>query len=74
MKNATGQNIHGHCQGPGHREEEPMTTPVTVTKFHVQSHSSPDVVRTPTKTRVEVVQLEGVSIGRFNCEPGRKAQ
>jgi len=51
-----------------------MTTPVTVTKFHMQSHSSPDVVRTPTKTRVEVVQLEGLSIGQFNCEPGRKAQ
>ena len=51
-----------------------MRTPVTVTKLQVKSHSSPDVVRTPTKTRVEVVQLEGVSIGRFNCEPGRKAQ
>jgi hypothetical protein len=74
MRNAKGRNTHGHCQCPGHREEEHMRTPVTVTKLQVKSHSSPDVVRTPTKTRVEVVQLEGVSIGRFNCEPGRKAQ
>jgi hypothetical protein len=34
-----------------------MTTPVTVTKLQVKSHSSPDEVRTPNKTRVEVVQL-----------------
>jgi hypothetical protein len=47
-----------------------MTTPITVTTLQVKSHSSPDVVRTPTKTWVEVVQLEGVTIGRFNCEPG----
>jgi len=51
-----------------------MTAPITVTTLQVKSHSSPYVVRTPTKTWVEVVQLEGVSIGRFNCEPGRKAQ
>jgi hypothetical protein len=47
-----------------------MTTPVTVTKLQVKSHSSPDEVRTPNKTRVEVVQLEGFTIGRFNFEPG----
>jgi quercetin dioxygenase-like cupin family protein len=47
-----------------------MTTPVTVTKFQVKSHSSPDEVRSPNKTRVEVVQLDGVTMGRFNFEPG----
>lgn len=47
-----------------------MATPVTVTKFEVKSHSAPDEVRTPQKTRVEVVHLEGFTIGRFNFEPG----
>ena len=47
-----------------------MATPVAVTKFEVKSHTSPDEVRTPHKTRVEVVQLEGFTIGRLNLEPG----
>jgi quercetin dioxygenase-like cupin family protein len=47
-----------------------MATPVTVTRFEVKSHSSPDEVRTPNKTRVEVVQLEKFTIARFNFEPG----
>ena len=47
-----------------------MATPVTVTKLHAKSHSSPDEVRTPNKTRVEVVLLEGFTIGRFTLEPG----
>lgn len=47
-----------------------MAAPVTVTKLQVKSHSSPDEVRTPNKTRVEVVQLEGFTIGRFKLEPG----
>ncbi|MDX6007622.1 cupin domain-containing protein [Cupriavidus necator] len=47
-----------------------MVAPVAVTKFEVKSHASPDEVRTPAKTRVEVVQLEGFTIGRFNFEPG----
>jgi mannose-6-phosphate isomerase-like protein (cupin superfamily) len=47
-----------------------MATPVTVTKLQAKSHSSPDEVRTPQKTRVEIVHLEGFTIGRFNFEPG----
>lgn len=47
-----------------------MTTPVTVSQFQVKSHDAPDEVRSPDKTRVEVVQLEGYTIGRFNFEPG----
>jgi len=47
-----------------------MPTPVSVTKFQVKSHGSPDEVRAPSKTRVEVVQLEGYTIGRLNFEPG----
>ncbi len=47
-----------------------MTNPVRVTRFEVKSHESPDEVRTPDKTRVEVVKLEGFTIGRFNFQPG----
>lgn len=47
-----------------------MTTPVAVTKFETKSHSSPDEVRSPPKTRVEIIRLEGFTIGRFNFEPG----
>jgi quercetin dioxygenase-like cupin family protein len=47
-----------------------MATPVKVSKLQVKSHSSPDEVRTPQKTRVEVNQLEGFTLGRFTLEPG----
>jgi quercetin dioxygenase-like cupin family protein len=47
-----------------------MSNPVAVTKFHSKPHSSPDEVRTPDKTRVEIVRLEGFTIGRFTFEPG----
>ena len=38
--------------------------------FEVKSHDTPDETRTPDKTRIEVVRLEGYTIGRFNFEPG----
>ena len=47
-----------------------MTTPVAVSQFEVKSHDSPDEVRSPNKTRVEVVRLESFTFGRFNFEPG----
>ena len=47
-----------------------MATPVSVSRFEVKSHNSPDEVRSPDKTRVEVVKLEGYTIGRFNFQPG----
>jgi hypothetical protein len=47
-----------------------MATPVAVTTFEVKSHDSPDEVRSPNKTRVEIVRLEGFTFGRFNFEPG----
>jgi quercetin dioxygenase-like cupin family protein len=47
-----------------------MTSPVAVSKFEAKSHDSPDETRTPNKTRVEVVRLEGYTLGRFNFEPG----
>ena len=46
--------------------------PVAVTKFETKSHNSPDEVRTPNKTRVEVVRLPGYTLGRLNFEPGWK--
>jgi len=43
---------------------------VNVTKFEAKSHAAPDEVRTPNKTRIEVVRLEGFTLGRFSFEPG----
>lgn len=45
---------------------------VNATKFEVKSHDSPDELRTPEKTRVEVVRLPGATLGRFKLEPGWK--
>jgi len=47
-----------------------MSTPVSVSKFEVKSHEEPDELRTPNKTRVEVVRLEGFTLGRLVFEPG----
>jgi quercetin dioxygenase-like cupin family protein len=47
-----------------------MATPVTVSKFETKSHEAPDETRSPAKSRIEVVRLEGYTIGRFNFEPG----
>lgn len=47
-----------------------MPNPVSVSKLNSKSHSSPDEVRSPSKTRVEVCQHDGFTIGRFNFEPG----
>jgi quercetin dioxygenase-like cupin family protein len=47
-----------------------MPNPVAVKTLQARSHAAPDELRTPSKTRVEVVHLEGYSIGRFNLEPG----
>ena len=47
-----------------------MSTPVAVNTFEAKSHDEPDETRTPDKTRIEVVRLEGFTIGRFNFEPG----
>ena len=47
-----------------------MVTSVAVSNFQSKSHNSPDEIRTPDKTRVEIVRLEGFTIGRFTFEPG----
>jgi quercetin dioxygenase-like cupin family protein len=43
---------------------------VSVSKFEVKSHDEPDEVRTPSKTRIELVRLEGFTLGRFTFQPG----
>ena len=47
-----------------------MATGMNVKKLETKSHDKPDEVRTPSKTRVEVVRLEGFTIGRFIFQPG----
>jgi mannose-6-phosphate isomerase-like protein (cupin superfamily) len=47
-----------------------MSNPVTVSRLEVKSHDSPDELRSPDKTRVEVVRLDGFSLGRIVLEPG----
>jgi len=47
-----------------------MTNPVSVTSFETQSHNSPDEIRKPDKTIVEIVRHEDFTFGRFNFEPG----
>lgn len=44
--------------------------PMNVAKLESKSHNNPDEVRTPAKTRVEVVRLPGYTLGRLNMEPG----
>jgi mannose-6-phosphate isomerase-like protein (cupin superfamily) len=43
---------------------------MNVSKFEFKSHNEPDEVRSPDKTRVEVVRLTGFTLGRLNMEPG----
>lgn len=47
-----------------------MSMPMSVSKFEVKSHDKADEVRTPDKTRVEVVRLDGFTLGRFILQPG----
>ena len=47
-----------------------ISTPPSVKSLQTKSHATPDEARTPPKTLVEVVRLEGFTIGRFNFEPG----
>lgn len=47
-----------------------MADASTVDSFEVKSHAQPDEVRTPDKTRIEVVRLTERVIGRFTLQPG----
>ena len=39
-------------------------------KIEVKSHDTPDETRTPDKTRVEVVRVGAVTLGRYTFQPG----
>lgn len=47
-----------------------MSTPVAVSTFEVKPLDHPDETRTPDKTRVEVVRLDGFTLGRLTMAPG----
>lgn len=47
-----------------------MASPVSVASLQAKSHDMADEVRTPDKTRVEVVHLDGVSVARLTMQPG----
>lgn len=47
-----------------------MSIPVAVTSFESKSHATPDELRSPKKTRVEIVRLGGFTLARFNLDPG----
>jgi hypothetical protein len=47
-----------------------MANEMSVKEFEAKSHETPDEVRTPAKTRVEIVRLPGFTIGRLSAEPG----
>ncbi len=38
--------------------------------LETKNFNTPDEVRTPDKTKVELVKLEGTSVGRYTFEPG----
>jgi mannose-6-phosphate isomerase-like protein (cupin superfamily) len=44
--------------------------PLTITKLEAKSHGKPDEIRKPDKTKVEIVRLEGFTLGRYTMEPG----
>jgi len=42
-----------------------MVTPVAVSSFERKSHEAPDERRTPPNAQVDIVRLEGFTLGRF---------
>jgi hypothetical protein len=44
-----------------------MANEMNVTRFEAKSRDSPDEVREPNKTRVEVVRLSDATLGRFGA-------
>jgi hypothetical protein len=47
-----------------------LSNGMKVEKLETKSHDTPDELRTPNKTRVEVVKLGGFTLGRFIFQPG----
>jgi len=47
-----------------------MSTPVSVSRLESKSHDAPDEVRSPKNARIDIVRLDGFTIGRFTFQPG----
>jgi len=47
-----------------------MADAESISTFEAKSHDAPDELRSPSKTKVEVVRLPGHTVGRFKLEPG----
>jgi hypothetical protein len=47
-----------------------MSNGMNIDHLEAKSHDTPDEVRTPNKTRVELVRLPGFTLGRFKLQPG----
>lgn len=47
-----------------------MSTPMTVSRFETKPFDTPDERRSPEKTQVDVVHLDGVTLGRLTLSPG----
>jgi hypothetical protein len=47
-----------------------MAAAMQVNRCQTKSHDKPDEVRAPDQTRVEVVRLQGYTIGRLIFQPG----
>ncbi len=47
-----------------------MNIPTVVSRFEVKPLDTPDERRTPEKTQVDVVHMDGVNLGRFTVAPG----
>jgi len=47
-----------------------LANEMKVSKLEAKSHNTPDELRAPSKTRVEVVRLQGFTLGRFIFQPG----
>lgn len=43
---------------------------IAVSRLETKSHDKPDEVRTPNKTRVEIVRLGEHALSRFTLQPG----
>jgi len=47
-----------------------MLTTVEVSAFESKSHRTPDEVRSPEKTRLEIVRLRDCTMARYQFQPG----
>src|SRR5690242_11525874 len=54
------------------RREGSMAAEMRVTRLEAKSHDTPDEVRSPKKTKVEVVHLKEFTLGRFKLDAGWK--